>query len=105
MIYGYAKHQYMAKIEALELYQNQLKSHLDTLESYREQIYDFWNDAEARKVYTTLNKTTQNVRTMMDRVTEALVMHKKNVETMDSTKSVADDVLEKGISAITSLGK
>lgn len=104
MAIGYTKQQYMAKIDALEGYKNQLQSHLNTLENYREQIYSFWDDDQARQLYKALNKATHNVRVTLDRTEEAIIMHKKSVDSMTGLQGMVGDVLETATNIITSLG-
>lgn len=105
MAFGYTKSQYLAKIDALEGYKEQLNRHLAVLEGYRDQIYDFWNDDKAKQVYNTLNKAIRNVRVMLDRTDEALIMHRKSVDSMTGIGSIVDDTINAAINAITSLGK
>lgn len=45
----YTKAQYMARITELEGYHGQLQQHLEKLEELREQVFVFWEDANAEK--------------------------------------------------------
>ena len=46
----YTKAQYMARITELEGYHGQLQQHLEKLEELREQVFVFWEDANAEKI-------------------------------------------------------
>ena len=55
VILKYTKAQYDAKITELQGYLNELKDHREKMVGLREQMYNFWDDPNARKAGEALN--------------------------------------------------
>ena len=61
VIINYTKKDYDAKITELQGYYDLLSSHLEKLNGLKSQIFDFWNDENARKTAQTLTRMINNV--------------------------------------------
>ena len=79
----YTKAQYMARITELEGYHGQLQQHLEKLEELREQVFDFWEDANAEKIGKILDIQIRQVQNSMDRTHDLLIFYKSAVEKLD----------------------
>ena len=72
----YTKAQYQAKIDELEAYYNELARHLTTLENLKSQMFNFWNDENARKAADSLVNTIAKVKGEMNYTREMIIMYK-----------------------------
>lgn len=79
----YTKAQYMARITELEGYHGQLQQHLEKLEELREQVFVFWEDANAEKIGKILDIQIRQVQNSMDRTHDLLIFYKSAVEKLD----------------------
>ena len=80
----YTKAQYMARITELEGYHGQLQQHLEKLEELREQVFVFWEDANAEKIGKILDIQIRQVQNSMDRTHDLLIFYKSAVEKLDA---------------------
>lgn len=79
----YTKAQYTAKISELESYYSQLETHLNTMEGLKDQMYQFWDDANARETGNALTTEIRQVRNAMDRTNDMLTFYKSAVDKLD----------------------
>ena len=83
----YTKAQYMARITELEGYHGQLQQHLEKLEELREQVFVFWEDANAEKIGKILD-----------------IQIKSAVEKLDGANLDVGQVLEAALGTLAGLG-
>lgn len=100
----YTKSQYEAKITELEGYYNQLSDHLSTMEGYKEQIFQFWDDPRGQDTAETLNKMITQVRNAMDRTSDLLTFYKSSVEKLSGADISAKSLLTDALGILGSLG-
>lgn len=100
----YTKAQYQAKIDELEAYYNELARHLTTLENLKSQMFNFWNDENARKAADSLVNTIAKVKGEMNYTREMIIMYKNIVAKLDSTNASMSDLLEEASSMLKLLG-
>ena len=68
IVLNYSRNYYEQKISALENYSRQLEQHLNTLDTLKGKIKDFWKDDDAITYMKTLNAQIGSVRTAQDMV-------------------------------------
>ena len=104
VVIKYTKAQYQAKIDELEAYYSELARHLTNLENLKSQMFDFWNDENARKAADSLVNTIVNVKGEMNYTREMIIMYKNIVAKLDSTNASMSDLLEEASSILNLLG-
>lgn len=100
----YTKAQYMARITELEGYHGQLQQHLEKLEELREQVFVFWEDANAEKIGKILDIQIRQVQNSMDRTHDLLIFYKSAVEKLDGANLDVGQVLESALGTLAGLG-
>lgn len=100
----YTKAQYMARITELEGYHGQLQQHLEKLEELREQVFVFWEDANAEKIGKILDIQIRQVQNSMDRTHDLLIFYKPAVEKLDGANLDVGQVLESALGTLAGLG-
>lgn len=100
----YTKAQYMARITELEGYHGQLQQHLEKLEELREQVFVFWEDANAEKIGKILDIQIRQVQNSMDRTHDLLIFYKFAVEKLDGANLDVGQVLESALGTLAGLG-
>lgn len=83
----YTKAQYNAKIGELEGFSRRLESHLDRLEGFKSEMYEFWTDDNARAVADALTSEIRAVRNSMEQVESYLGFYKSCVEKLEGADS------------------
>ena len=68
IVLNYSRNYYEQKISALENYSRQLEQHLNTLDTLKGKIKDFWKDDDAVTYTKPLNTQIGSVRTAQDMV-------------------------------------
>lgn len=68
IVLNYSRSYYEQKITALENYSRQLEQHLNTLDTLKGKIKDFWKDDDAITYMKTLNAQIGSVRRAQDMV-------------------------------------
>ena len=96
----YTKAQYMARITELEGYHGQLQQHLEKLEELREQVFVFWEDANAEKIGKILDIQIRQVQNSMDRTHDLLIFYKSAVEKLDGANLDVGQVLEAALGTL-----
>ncbi len=104
VVIKYTKAQYQAKIDELEAYYSELARHLTNLENLKSQMFDFWNDENARKAADSLVNTIAKVKGEMNYTREMIIMYKNIVAKLDSTNASMSDLLEEASSMLKLLG-
>ena len=89
----YTKAQYQAKITELEGYYNQLNQHLERMKELKEQLFKFWNDANAQTTGQLLAAEIRKVQTAMDRTSDSITMFKAAIDGMDGVNFSIGDIL------------
>ena len=100
----YTKAQDMARITELEGYHGQLQQHLEKLEELREQVFVFWEDANAEKIGKILDIQIRQVQNSMDRTHDLLIFYKSAVEKLDGANLDVGQVLESALGTLAGLG-
>ena len=90
----YSKSVYQAKINQLNAYLTQLNAHLQTLETYRDQLGQFWADEDAREYSTTITTSIISVRQAANRVNELQLLYTGIVDQLTKSSTVVDTLLE-----------
>lgn len=104
VVIKYTKAQYQAKIDELEAYYSELARHLTNLENLKSQMFDFWNDENARKAADSMVNTIAKVKGEMNYTREMIIMYKNIVAKLDSTNASMSDLLEEASSMLKLLG-
>ena len=100
----YTKAQYNAKITELESYQAQLGQHLGRMEGLRNNMYSFWDDANARTAGQMLGIQIRQVRNAMERTADLLTFYKTAVEKLDGANLSGSSMISEAISVLEGLG-
>lgn len=103
-IVKYTKAQYQAKITELEGYYAQLEQHLTNMENLKDNMFQFWDDENARTTGKILNATIRQVQNAMTRTSDLLIFYKSAIEKMSGADSTAKELLDDAFSVISSLG-
>ena len=104
VVIKYTKAQYQAKIDELEAYYSELARHLTNLENLKSQMFDFWNDENARKAEDSLVNTIAKLKGELNYTREMIIMYKNIVAKLDSTNASMSDLLEEASSMLKLLG-
>lgn len=100
IVINYSKAQYTEKITELEGYYAMLQEHLNRMEELKTQMFDFWDDEDARTAAKALQEQIIKVKNQMEYTALTLTNFRTTVAEMDSTKSLVGSDLEKAISAV-----
>lgn len=100
----YTKAQYTAKISELEGYYSQLESHLSTMENLKEQMYQFWDDENARTTGTALASEIRQVKNSMDRTKDMLTFYKSAIEKLDGANIAVGSTISDALGILGKLG-
>ena len=88
----------------MEGYHGQLQQHLEKLEELREQVFVFWEDANAEKIGKILDIQIRQVQNSMDRTHDLLIFYKSAVEKLDGANLDVGQVLESALGTLAGLG-
>ena len=99
----YEKRQYQRKIEEFESYNNELKQHLERLESLKAQIPNFWTDAKGEKASRTIDATIQKVKGASNRIESLRVIYEETVEEFQKKDDKLVTVLDEAEDLIKNL--
>ncbi len=100
----YTQAQYNAKLTELEGYHSQLASHLQTMESLKSSMYQFWNDDNARKTGEALAAEIRQVKNAMTRTSDLITFYKSSVERMNAANSSAGSVVGEALDVLKKIG-
>ncbi len=100
-VLAYDKIQYERRITQLEGYNRQLNQHLSTLEGYKKEIGNFWNDSEADEARKLIDINIQKIMLASERVEKVITASKGCVEVLDEAKGKAKEQLDDAISKIS----
>lgn len=104
IIINYTKKDYLAKIAELEGYDQNLKTHLETLKGYKEQMFNFWDDPDAQKTGQALVLTIHQVERTMQQTEEMLTFYRSVVEKLGGVGTTTNELLEKALGLLGGLG-
>lgn len=104
VIINYTKKDYDAKITELQGYYDLLSSHLEKLNGLKGQIFDFWNDENARKTAQTLTRMINNVEFTMNQTSETLIFYRTCVDKLSGTNASISDLLGEAFQVLGTLG-
>lgn len=93
VILNYNASVYQSKINTLEGYVSILKTHLDSLESYKNQISSFWDDTDGSRYMDQITKVIVKVRKAMDDVNLLKIMYQENVDEMSRYGAGVDEII------------
>ena len=74
------------------------------LEELREQVFVFWEDANAEKIGKILDIQIRQVQNSMDRTHDLLIFYKSAVEKLDGANLDVGQVLESALGTLAGLG-
>jgi len=100
----YTKAQYQAKITELEGCYTQLETHLASMESLKEQMYQFWSDENARSTGTVLSAQIRQVKNAMDRTRDMITFHKSAIDKLEGANISAASAISDALGVIAKLG-
>ncbi len=100
----YTKSQYAAKITELDGYYSRLVSHLSTMEGLKEQMYQFWDDENARTTGTALASEIRQVKNAMERTNDMLIFYKSAIEKLDGANISVGSSVSDALSALGKIG-
>lgn len=103
-IIKYTKAQYTAKITELEGQYSQLESHLSTLEGYKEQMYQFWDDENARTTGQALATMVRQVKNSMDRTKDMINFYKSTIEKLDGANINVSSSISDALGVLGKIG-
>lgn len=92
LLLNYTRKQYQEKIDALESCKKRLDVHLTQLESYRQQLYNFWTGENAEEYFAMIGSQINAVRSAQTRVEATLQNWQEVVNNMEYTKEVVSDL-------------
>lgn len=101
---NYTQAQYQAKIAELGGYHNQLQTHLETMEGFREKMYQFWDDENARTTGEMLAIQIRQVRNAMDRTSDMINFYTRSVEKLDGVNIDVGETILEAIGILSGLG-
>jgi hypothetical protein len=101
---SYTKSQYEAKITELKGYYSQLEKHLTTMEGYKDSMYDFWDDENARTTGEMLAIEIRQVRNAMDRTQDMLTFYESSVEKLDGANIGVASTIQQAIAILSGIG-
>lgn len=101
---NYTKTQYQTKITELDGYYKRLSTHLTTMESLKDRMYQFWTDENARTTGKMLEIEIRQVKNSMERTQDLLQFYKTSVEKLDGTNQTISDTLGDALKILTGLG-
>ena len=93
-IIKYVQSQYEAKIAELEQYYILLQQHLNKMESLKENMFQFWDDDNARQAGQVLTLTIRQVTSSMTMTQETLAFYKSAVAKLGARAQVLNRTQE-----------
>ena len=93
--------QYEAKIAELEQYYILLQQHLNKMENLKENMFQFWDDDNARQAGQVLTLTIRQVTSSMTMTQETLAFYKSAVAKLGATKSVTSGLLDSALQLLS----
>lgn len=100
VIINYTKKDYDAKITELQGYYDTLEKHLEKMNALKSQIFDFWNDENARKTGTILARMIQSVEFTMNQTNDALIFYRTCVDKFTGVNATIDDLLGQALQTV-----
>ena len=79
----YTKAQYQAKIGELNRFNSRLETHLQQLEGFKDEMFQFWQDDNAQAVGEALTSEIKAVRNSMEQVQSYLGFYESCVEKLE----------------------
>ena len=94
-ILKYSAGVYQRKITALDGYYSRLAGHLETLNTYHEQMKEFWDGTEeSQKYYDLITNNINAVKAAMEDCKNTNAEYQKVVDEMTNTSSTVDQIVE-----------
>lgn len=93
-VFNYTKSLYETRIAELERLIGRLKEHLVQLESYRDEMPQFWNDENARKTALALDETILSVKRAMGTAEGLARALKGTVDSLGGSNSALQNSIE-----------
>lgn len=104
VVLKYTKAQYTAKITELEGYLNQLQTHKEKMETLKGDMFNFWDDPNARKAGEALAVQIRQVENAMTRTHDMLIFYQKSVDQLGGTDSAIGGLLEDALGILGAIG-
>ena len=99
-ILKYSKNVYQQKINTMESLASRLSAHLDRLETYKDELSSFWDDAQAAEYLKKITDQIIKVRNALNNLQNVKQIYQTTVDEMDKNNSVIDDIISDVGSAI-----
>lgn len=93
IILKYSASVYQAKLTKFESLNSQLNAHLETLESLKDQIPNFWAGEQTGKFIEAISKAITKVRTASDSVTDLSRVFQETMDEQTRMGVAVDDVV------------
>ena len=100
----YTKAQYEAKISELENLLGQLRDHREKMATLKDQMFNFWDDPNARKAGEALTVQIRQVDNSMLRTNDMLRFYQGAVEKLGGTDAAVSGLLGDALGILGSLG-
>lgn len=104
VILNYTKAQYQQKINSLKTRLVNLENHLDKLETYKNQVQDFWDDDRGREVYTLLSQEIRTVTNAHTRVNDLVLEYEKMVNDLDAQNNLLKTDIGEALDLVNKIG-
>ena len=100
----YTKAQYEAKISELENLLGQLKDHREKMATLKDQMFNFWDDPNARKAGEALAVQIRQLDNSMLRTNDMLRFYQGAVDKLGGTDSAVSGLLGDALGILGALG-
>ena len=102
-IFNYSKNEYIQKINELERFIARLKEHMEKLKELRGQVFEFWEDEDARNTCRVLDDTILEVETETMNAERLCTNYRTTVDSMSGAQGVLGQSIQDALAALTGL--
>ena len=99
----YNRQLFQNKINELEGYLQRLKSHIDVLEGYRDQIKAYWKDDLGREYIQLIDSEIIKVKDSQKQIEDRITVFNNTVGEIDSVKEINQGALEDAKSVVNAI--
>ena len=103
-IIKYTSTVYEQKISTLESYVSQLKTHLDNLIEYKNQLNEVWNDSSSTEYLKVITDYIIACKNALERVNGLRQIYQDVSDDMNKKKALIDTNIEEALNIAKSLG-
>lgn len=103
VVFKYQKKQYENKQKDLKDLKEELKDLLIDFQDKRDQLTQFWNDAEALKYKSLLNKNISVCKTAIYNTDLTIKQVQSDIDEMGTNERLVDDLMQEALQAVSTL--